>query len=67
MTMVPMVRQAVAEGSRIRFNEEKQYDDCMVLVRAYYDMPTHMATVGWYKVDLCNQQVQDITTRPDAF
>lgn len=67
MAMVPMVREAIAEGSRIEFRKEEQYDDCMVLIRAYREMATHRSTVGWYKVDLCNRHVRDITTEPDEF
>jgi len=65
--MVPSVRQAFLNGSRMRFLQENQYDDCNVLLRSYLDMPTHTATLGWYKVDLCNKSVADITTRPEDF
>jgi hypothetical protein len=65
--MVPSVRQAFLNGSRMRFIQENQYDDCNVLLRSYLDMPTHIATLGWYKVDLCNKSVADITTRPEDF
>ena len=65
--MVPSVRQAFLAGTGMRFLQEKQYNDCSILLRSYVDEPTHTATLGWYKVDLCNKNVEDVTVRPEEF
>lgn len=64
---VPVIRQRERNGKQWLFRQEDQLDDCTIILRAYQDLPLHMATLGWYKVDLCNENVEDITSKPNAF
>jgi hypothetical protein len=58
----PSVKRVISSGQRVGFmvTEDNIRNDCVIEIRAYEDHPTHIATIGFFRVDICNNLVYGV-------